>query len=324
VDLEVRDMGAARHRRRALGVLVLVLAFAGCGMGGEDEAEKYDTIANEIQVGTDADGLATGDEASSEGSGEGEGGEAEPVSALGGSPLVSSGRQFISTAQLGIGAESVAATAERAIALVEAKGGALFGESSTYEGEPQAVLTLKVAPDQFSTTLRELGELGTVQHQSVDTQDVTERVVDLESRITTASESVARLQGFLGGAGSVADVAAFEAELVARETELETLRAQLRTLEDQIDLSTIVLTITQLDEEGEVAAVDDEEDALPGFLDALEGSWDALLTAGTLALVVLGAALPWLPLLALVWLAVRLGRRRASRPLPPPAATASS
>jgi hypothetical protein len=310
-------MEPTRSWWRALCALVAVVSLAGCGMGGGDDrgsAESADASSPE------GDALATDSASDEDDAG---GGEAEPVSALGGSPLVTSGRQFISTAQLGIGAENVSATAERAIALVEAKGGALFGESSTYEGEPQAVLTLKVAPDQFSATLRELGELGTVLHQAVDTQDVTERVVDLESRITTSAESVERLQGFLGGAGSVADVAAFEAELVARETELETLRAQLRTLEDQIDLATIVLTITRTTDGGAERA-SGEDDALPGFLDALGGSWDALLTAGTIGLVALGAALPWVPLLVVIWLAVRYGRRRGTRALPPPPATASS
>jgi hypothetical protein len=308
-------MERTRFWSRALCVLVLVVALAGCGMsGGEDRGTADDAAAT-----SDDDALGAGSAADS-----GEEPEAEPVSALGGSPLVTSGRQFISTAELGIGAEDVSATAERAIALVEAKGGALFGESSTYEGEPQAVLTLKVGPDQFSTTLRELGELGTVQNQSVDTEDVTERVVDLESRITTSAESVERLQGFLGGAGSVADVAAFEAELVARETELESLRAQLRTLEDQIDLATIVLTISQLDDDGQLAAAEEEDDALPGFLDGLEGSWDALVASATVALVALGVLLPWVPLLVLVWLAVRYARRRSARALPPPPPAAAA
>jgi hypothetical protein len=81
--------------------------------------------------------------------------------------------------------------------------------------------------------------------QTVYADDVTERVVDLESRITTAAASVERLREFLEGATDLEDVAQLEAELLSRETDLELLRGQLRTLEDSVALATIVLVLTQ-------------------------------------------------------------------------------
>jgi hypothetical protein len=296
---------------RALVALLVLVGLAGCAQTAEDDAASVDddssATVGDIDLGG-GDALETGSaaERSDEGSG-GEGDGEAPIEPVGGSPLTASGRQFISTAELGVEVDDVSEATQRAIRVVEGKGGALFGESSTYEGEPQAVLTLKVPPADFATTLRELGELGTVVSQTVDTQDVTERVVDLESRIETASTSVNRLQGFLGGAGSVADVAAFEAELVARETELETLRAQLRTLEAQIDLATIVLTVrAEGDDRNDEA---EEEDDLPGFVDGLRGGWEAFVDAGTVSLAVVGAVLPWLPVVLLLLVAVRLTRR---------------
>jgi hypothetical protein len=101
-----------------------------------------------------------------------------------------------------------------------------------------------------------------------------------------------------------------EAELLARETQLEMLRGQLRTLGDQIDLATIVLTISGRDGPGLLA---DGDDSLPGFMDAVGGSWDGLVWLGSIGLVLVGVAVPWLPLVAVVVLGSWWWRRRATR-----------
>jgi hypothetical protein len=79
----------------------------------------------------------------------------------------------------------------------------------------------------------------------VSADDVTERVVDLESRIATAEASVERLRGFLEGATDIDAIAELEAQLLERETTLETLRGSLRTIRGQVDLATIFLTLTE-------------------------------------------------------------------------------
>jgi uncharacterized coiled-coil protein SlyX len=79
----------------------------------------------------------------------------------------------------------------------------------------------------------------------VTADDVTERVVDLESRISTAEASVERLKGFLEEANDIVTIAELESQLLQRETDLETMRGSLRTLQDRVDLATIYLTLTE-------------------------------------------------------------------------------
>jgi hypothetical protein len=101
-----------------------------------------------------------------------------------------------------------------------------------------------VFPDDFSEALERLADLGDLVNQQVTADDVTERVVDLQSRITTAAASVERLRLLLDDAGAVEIIAQLENQLLERETTLEQLRGQLRTIQDQVDLATITLTIT--------------------------------------------------------------------------------
>ena len=155
------------------------------------------------------------------------------------------GRDIIFTADVILLVDDVVGTTERAAVAVGSVGGVVFGQNSQSDPEPRSTMTFKVPPAEFQNALTRLGELGTIQSQTVSAEDVTDRVVDLESRIQTAQASVDRLRGFLAGAGDMEAISRLEAQLLERETLLEQLRGQARTLESQVGLATIVLTIRQ-------------------------------------------------------------------------------
>ena len=149
-------------------------------------------------------------------------------------------------AEIAVEVDDVADAGREATQRIEALGGVVFGQTTVIEPSPRTVLTYKVAPADFDEALDQLSGVGEFVDQTITADDVTDRVVDLQSRVLTAETSVARLREFLAGAETVQDVAALERELVARELELESLRGQLRTLQDQVSLATITLTITEL------------------------------------------------------------------------------
>jgi hypothetical protein len=155
------------------------------------------------------------------------------------------GRSIVYTASLEVVVDDVVAAGEQVRVAMEGIGGLLFGQETTTGTGARSVLTIKVRPEDFQEALARLSGIGTLVSQSVSADDVTERVVDLQSRITTAEASVERLRSFLEGATDLEDVATLEAQLLERETNLELLRGQLRTLEDQVALATIVLVLRE-------------------------------------------------------------------------------
>lgn len=155
------------------------------------------------------------------------------------------GRDIIFTADMTVAVDDVAAAGSEATRRIQALGGFLFGQQTTANPEPRSVLVFKVFPDDFGEALDRLGSIGELRSQNVSADDVTERVVDIRSRITTAEASVERLRGFLDGATDIETIANLENQLLDRETRLETLRGQLRTLEDAVSLATITLAITE-------------------------------------------------------------------------------
>jgi hypothetical protein len=216
--------------------------------------------------------------------------------------LAELGRQVVSTAIVRIEADDVADAKATAVQVAQDAGGLMFAEQTRFGDDPQTMVTLKVPPDRLQGVLAELGSLGRVQDQDVGTEDVTERVVDLDSRIVTARASVERLQGFLDQTSSVPEIAQLEGELVQRESELERLEGQRRTVGSQVALATITLTIQT---PATLAAAE-----LPGFLDGLHGGWEAFVTAATITLAITGAVLPFVPIVVMIWVVVRWLRRR--------------
>lgn len=238
-------------------VIVLTLVAASCG--GEDSATETTTADFvDLQFGEATDAanmsattLAFATEEPAE-FGDEEAPLAPSVDALGSGgtgtevlQVVDLGRDIIFTAHLTVAVGDVAAAGTEATNAIQALGGFLFGQQTVGGGEARSTLIFKIAPENFQTALAALGEIGEVRTQNISADDVTERVVDLESRIKTADASVERLQALLDNAGDIKTVAELETQLLDRETRLETLRGQLRTLRDAVGLATITLNLTE-------------------------------------------------------------------------------
>ncbi len=152
------------------------------------------------------------------------------------------GRDVIFTGDLAIDTRDVSAAVVAARAIVRSSGGYVFGQEL---GGAATVMSLKIPAEFFEDAVERLSELGTVRTVRITSQDVTERIVDLESQISTSEVSVDRLRALLAEAGNINAITRLESELLDRETNLERLRGQLRTLQDQVALSTIVLTLRE-------------------------------------------------------------------------------
>lgn len=234
-----------RWRIVAAGVAILLLAAA-CS-GGDDAASEpmtsNTTVADRGSSTTTtiarADDRARGGAATDGESTFGDG-AIVPVALQ----AVDIGRDIIFLAQVTVAVDDVAAATREATDAIQGLGGFVAGQRSAGGANPSSVLTFKVFPEDFQLALDRLGSLGEIRSQEITSDDVTERIVDLESRINTASASVDRLRDLLGTAGNFQAIAEIENQLLQRETQLETLRGQLRTLEDAVALATITLTVT--------------------------------------------------------------------------------
>ncbi|MDO8689361.1 MAG: DUF4349 domain-containing protein, partial [Dehalococcoidia bacterium] len=85
--------------------------------------------------------------------------------------------------------------------------------------------------------------LGTVQSQSLGSQDVTEQFIDLKARLESAQREELSLLNLLGKATSVSDILTIERELSRVRADLERFQGQLNFVERRVDLATLTVSL---------------------------------------------------------------------------------
>ncbi|MFG3404976.1 DUF4349 domain-containing protein [Streptomyces sp. NPDC048142] len=316
------DSGTARsfvRGRAALvaGALGLLLAVGGCGASGDaSDSGKQAADAKSAPregfadgpAGSGADGAAAS-AAEKQADGKATGKKAAPAPGA---------THVIRTATLSVEVKSVPKAAAAARGAAEGAGGLVATENTERLDDTSETshLVLRVPQDRFQEVLRELSGSGKLLSRTSDAKDVTDQVVDVDSRIATQRASVARVRELMDRAERISDVVALEGELSSRQSDLESLLARRASLKDRTSLATITLDLTPPDApDGDGEKKDDH----PGFLDALGGGWDAFVTLLRWIAVAFGAMFPFLVAGALALLVRRVLLRRRTSRAPAPA-----
>ncbi|KOX06398.1 lipoprotein [Streptomyces sp. NRRL B-1140] len=303
----MRTRRSVRHPVPALAALLLAaaLALTGCS-AGDDASGGSNSTADK----------AAGDSAVS--------GEAAPGGTGSGAkataPPKLTPNHIIRTASLTVQVKDVPKALDQARTGVENAGGYVGNETTTRdaEGHERTRVVLRVPAEKYDEVLAGLEGSGKLLDRSAKAEDVTDQVVDVESRIRTQRASVARIRELMDQATRLSDVVTLEGELSTRQADLEALLARQKSLKDRTSLATITLSLSETPVKKE--AKDDD----PGFVDALAGGWSAFVAMLRWLAVAFGAVLPFAALAALVvWLWLRVVRPRLPRrPAPAPTATA--
>lgn len=222
------------------------------------------------------------------------------------------GPQIITTVQLTVTVEAPIDSADEAARIVDRAGGTVASrtERAASEHAPgQAQLTLRIPSAKLTATLEELKELGTARDTSIDSTDVTTQAEDLDARITALQTSVDRLLDLMSKATSTQDLITIESALSDRQANLESLEAQKRSLDDQVQLSTVSLSL--------VSEKDTPAETPDNFWTGLVTGWNTFVGFVSVSLVVIGVLIPWIiaagvvTAIVLVW--VKLAKTRRAR-----------
>jgi hypothetical protein len=280
-------------RTRLIGVALLLGVATACtnSSGGADSAAAPMPYTAEGQSGAD--------ESTATGQGE------KPVAA-GDKDISQPGvdRKLVRTATIELSAADVGEAVDQARDIAAAEDGYAGREEVR---EETATLTLHIPSDRFDRALDALSELGEVISRDQSAEDVTEQVVDLDSRVATQRASVDRVRALLARASTVEEIVRIEQELTTREAELESLEQRRQALAGQVAMSTVTIRVHK----ATTAPAPPPQEEEDGFLAGLSDGWGAFLDAGGATLRVIGALLPFLVVLGVpAVLALRWWRRR--------------
>ncbi|CAL9616542.1 hypothetical protein SUDANB15_05728 [Streptomyces sp. enrichment culture] len=294
----------------ALAVVLLSAALAVAGCSGADDASGGSAAADG-KAASQEDAQAAAPEGAKQGAPSGADGAPRATT-----PPKAPAQHVIRTASLTVRVKDAPKALDEARATAENAGGYVGDETTTRdeEGHEHTRVVLRVPVARYEEVLADLEGAGELLERRAKAQDVTDQVVDVESRIRSQRASVARIRELMDQATRLSDVVTLEGELSTRQADLEALLARQESLEDRTSLATVTLSLSETPVEK--AAKDDD----PGFVDALAGGWDAFVTMLRWLAVAIGAVLPFAAvgaLLVLLWLKAvrpRLPRRPERAP----------
>ncbi|MEU6800870.1 DUF4349 domain-containing protein [Streptomyces neyagawaensis] len=293
-----------RRSRRPAGAfaalfLAAALALTGCGAG--DDSSGGDTSDSKAGAAAQQKGALDTDSGS---------GSTKNQSA-GTAPKLGPGH-VIRTASLTVRVKDVPKALDEARTVTENAGGFVGDESTTRDGKgrERTRVVLRVPTEKYEEVLTALAGTGRLIERRAKAEDVTEQVVDVESRITTQRASVARIRELMDRATKISDVVTLEGELSTRQADLESLLARQKSLKDRTSLATVKLSLS------ETAVKKAEKDDEPGFVDALAGGWNAFVAVFRWLGMAFAAVLPFAAATALVLLLWFRFFGRSRRPAP--------
>ncbi|MFD7296188.1 DUF4349 domain-containing protein [Streptomyces sp. NPDC059897] len=286
-------------------LFALALALTGCsGAGGDDGGSKSSSYDKDVAAPNEAG--AGGGKSSSDGKSSSSSGQQAKK------PPKLTGVHIIRTAHLSVRVKDVPDALDRARTAAENAGGMIGDETTDRDshGHERSRVTLRVPQESYAEVLDQISGGGRLLERNVTAKDVTDQVVDVDSRIKSQRASVARVRELMDRAVKLSDVVTLEGELGTRQSELEALLAQQDSLKNRTSLATITLRLTETPPPAPAKHKDD-----PGILDALSGGWNAFTTGLKWIGMALAATLPFAAVLALLaFLTTRFVRSRRSSP----------
>lgn len=193
--------------------------------------------------------------------------------------------------------------------LVKKHQGYLVNSSESKTNEYQSGnFTYRVPQAEFDAFLKEIQKLDASSPEiNIQGTDVTEEMVDLESRLKAKQAMEKRLLDLMNKATKTDDLLDISRQLDQTQVEIEQIKGRLQYLNNKVDFSTVHVEITQR----YVAPSSSEQPLGKQMADSFLASLSGLGVAGERFLIFMAGAFPILFLLAAVGVPIYMAVKRA-------------
>ncbi len=296
----------SRHLRGStFAVVAALLAFtvvAGCSSGGGGDSTSDGTAGSgqaPVEQGQSDQAAAASDSLAP---GKGSAAVSED------NAVVLEPRALIKTGAVRLHSNDVRQVLDDITGVVTAHGGEIASEATTTDDDGQqqrSRLELRIPVVEFEATLLEVADLGSFVAKSQQTEDVTAQVVDVNTRVESAEQTIESLRRLFVRATKLGQIITLESQLAQRQADLEALLAQQKLLSDQTAMSTISVEVTRTPDAEKPPA----DGGQAGFVTGIKQGWDAFTTFVVGAGHALGVTLPlgslFVAIALVAWVVVR-------------------
>lgn len=131
--------------------------------------------------------------------------------------------------------------------------------------------TIRVPAGKFDTLVTQLEKLATkVESKDINTIDVTEEYIDLDTRLNTKKELEVRYREILKQARNVEEIIAVEREINNVRADIESMEGRLNYLKDRVSFSTLTVSYYQV--------IRSDFGFWSKFTDSIGNGWENLLS----------------------------------------------
>ena len=124
-----------------------------------------------------------------------------------------------------------------------------------YQTYRSATFTIRIPKDRFDAVTKNLSIFGNVISLSTNADNITAQFMDTESRLKSYKIQEERLLAMLEKSETVADMISIEARLAEVRYSIESLTSTLRNWQNQVDYSTLTLTINEVEKFTEIVPI---------------------------------------------------------------------
>ena len=149
-------------------------------------------------------------------------------------------RMIIHNANVSLEVEQADEALDQLQALAQRFGGYVASSNIfNFDDFSSGFVQLRVAAAYLEVALAEIGEIGEVTSQGIDSQDVTLTYIDIQGRLQQYRSQESRLLEIMTQAYTVEDLVTIERELTRLRSQIESLSGQIRYFQQRTALSTI-------------------------------------------------------------------------------------
>lgn len=228
-----------------------------------------------------------------------------------------SGEHIITTSRVDISVEyeDIRDAVRQAQDLVEQQDGHIQSRDENYslesDTEVRSTITFRVPAENHEEVMDRMDELGEVKNITENADDVSDEVVELETRIENAESSLERLRDFIEDAETTEELLQVEEQINRRQADLEVMIGQRDGLIGESELSTLTVVFTadtpdDIEEPEPVEATTFNDNA---FMDNLMRGWSGIVATVNFFFAAFGLLLPYTPIIAviaaIIWFSLR-------------------
>ena len=219
-------------------------------------------------------------------------------------------KKIIRTASLTIATQTFEDSLNALKSACEGQGGWIESSSenvNSYSGLRTAYLTLRVPQDSLDAYLAGADGLGRITSKSESAQDVTASYQDTRTRLDTQIALMDRLQALITESGDLSDLLALESQIADTQYQIDSLQSSLNRTDRQVTYSTVDVTL----KEEKVAELTDTRVSFgERIASAVTVGFEAFVTFLQDMAVFLVAALPFIAIVAVLAIVIRIVKRR--------------